>query len=190
MGHLTAEAITEQRAIIHALHRAHADMLSRAKGNRAPIRETLIQILEARKLQQDDPFWALVDLFAILYERFGDRTEEVVSGAIGITSHRIKLDEKFLEYLPLLAQTSDQIQGAATTTRIEIEEIRNELQLHREELSTFIKGVAVVFKEFEKASQRVVSVGENVIITRVIIPLAALLCGMGAAWVLFHRFNF
>lgn len=186
-GSLTAATLAEQRAVIEALKKAQTEMQATSRADVAPVRDALTKILEGRKIQPEDPFWALIDVFALLFERFSDSTNRVVAGAVGVTAQRIKLDEQFLEYIPLLSDMIERSRASSETCAKEVEGMRDELRFHREELGQFISGVGSAFKEFSKASDRVVSSSEKVFLSQIAIPSVALLVGVVVGYLIHVR---
>jgi hypothetical protein len=177
-GHLSDARLAEQRAVVLALQKAQQRVRDLPGEGVAPVRDELAKVLADRKIQPDDPFWALVDLFALLFERFGERTNEVVSSACEVTEKRLQLDEQFLEYIPLMANLNERSRAASETCVTHVEGLREELEAHRAELGQFVSGVSAAFREFSKASDRVVNAGEHALFSQVGIPFVALLAGV------------
>lgn len=177
-GHLSDARLADQRAVVEALQKAQERVRDLPSQGVAPIREELAKVLADRKIQPDDPFWAMVDLFALLFERFGQRTNEVVASSCEVTEKRLQLDEQFLEYIPLIADLNERSRAASETCLSHVAGLREELAAHRVEMGQFVSGVSAAFREFSKAADRVATAGEQALFAQVGIPFVALLAGV------------
>ncbi len=197
-GALTAFVVAEQKALLETLKQAQVgldDALSKREG--ISVREVFAEVARTRHIQEDDPFWALVELFGLLYDRTGQKTASLVEAAVKVGRARIVLDSRILELVPLLHEGAERVEAASEAVRVDLATLREELRfqseelsIHRAEIGTFISGVSSAFKSFVTASQHVAAVGNRsffeLFLERVVIPIIALIGGLLAGRFLLH----
>lgn len=182
-GGMVARAVEEQKDVLKRLLAMESELSHMLDEDKAgQMRQEMAMLARSRGISEDDPLWALVDLYVLLYERNETRMRKMVKAALEVGGSRLRLDARIVELLPLVSDASETMQRARTSIREDLQESHKALQQHRADTMTFVEGIQEVFATFKKVAD---SVGEMAtqttwsrIAERAVIPFLALLLGL------------